>query len=61
MAAVHLHEERAENPVRVSVETRYGLIRGGRAANGCAVFLGMYTDIVHVYYACALFTVSFRA
>ncbi|KZT21067.1 alpha/beta-hydrolase [Neolentinus lepideus HHB14362 ss-1] len=35
----HLHDELAENPARVTVETKYGPITGGRAANGAAVWL----------------------
>lgn len=54
MAAVHLHEELAQNPARVLVETRYGTIRGGRAANGAAIFLGkLWFHIFLLYsYSC---------
>lgn len=36
----HLPEEIAANPERVKVETKYGTVTGGRAANGAAAFLG---------------------
>ncbi|KAI0692905.1 carboxylesterase [Cytidiella melzeri] len=39
MARVHLQEELLATQSRVTVETRYGPIRGGRAKNGTAVFL----------------------
>ncbi|OCH89195.1 carboxylesterase [Obba rivulosa] len=39
MATAHLHDELARFPERVTVQTRFGAIRGGRAANGAAVFL----------------------
>ncbi|ESK82478.1 putative carboxylesterase [Moniliophthora roreri MCA 2997] len=35
----HLHDKLAHNPVRVTVETRFGPVIGGRADNGAAVFL----------------------
>ncbi|EPQ55190.1 carboxylesterase [Gloeophyllum trabeum ATCC 11539] len=35
----HLHDELAESPARVTAETRYGPVVGGRAANGAAVWL----------------------
>jgi hypothetical protein len=36
----HLHDELARNPARVSVGTPYGVVVGGRAANGAVIFLG---------------------
>jgi len=36
---VHLHDELARNPARVSVDTRYGLVVGGRASNEAVIFL----------------------
>ena len=36
----HLHDELARNPARVSVDTRYGLVVGGRASNEAVIFLG---------------------
>ncbi|EMD35663.1 hypothetical protein CERSUDRAFT_157551 [Gelatoporia subvermispora B] len=39
MATVHLHDELTQSTERVTVQTRFGTIRGGRAANGAAVFL----------------------
>ncbi|KAL0954085.1 hypothetical protein HGRIS_005232 [Hohenbuehelia grisea] len=38
MAAIHLHDE-LKDSARVSVETRFGKLTGGRASNGAAVFL----------------------
>ncbi|KIK65101.1 hypothetical protein GYMLUDRAFT_39488 [Collybiopsis luxurians FD-317 M1] len=35
----HIHDELALSPARVTVETRYGKVTGGRASNGAAVFL----------------------
>ncbi|TFK50958.1 carboxylesterase [Heliocybe sulcata] len=35
----HLHDELAENRARVTVETQFGPVTGGRAANGAAVWL----------------------
>ncbi|KAJ3509046.1 hypothetical protein NLJ89_g5425 [Agrocybe chaxingu] len=37
--AIHLHDELARNPTRVTVETAFGPIIGGRADNGSVVFL----------------------
>lgn len=42
MAAVHLHDELKSSP-RIHVETKYGKLTGGRAENGAAVFLGVYS------------------
>lgn len=42
MSRVHLQEELLQSDARVTVETRYGSVRGGRAANGAAVFLGAH-------------------
>lgn len=39
MAPVHLQEELVKSATLVTVETRFGQIRGGRAANGAAAFL----------------------
>ncbi len=39
-AHLHLHEELASNAARVTVETKFGKITGGRASNGAVVFLG---------------------
>ncbi|PSS37448.1 hypothetical protein PHLCEN_2v655 [Hermanssonia centrifuga] len=39
MAPLHLQEELVNSESRVTVETRYGSIEGGRAMNGTAVFL----------------------
>ena len=36
----HLHDELAQNSARVSVDTPYGPVIGGRAANGAVIFLG---------------------
>ena len=36
----HLHDELARNPVRVYVNTAYGPVIGGRAANDAVIFLG---------------------
>ena len=36
----HLHEELAQSTELVSVQTHHGAIRGRRATNGAAVFLG---------------------
>ncbi|KAF8997843.1 carboxylesterase [Cyathus striatus] len=35
----HLHDELRQNPARVAVVTDFGPVKGGRAANGAAVFL----------------------
>jgi hypothetical protein len=40
MAQVHLQEELIKTDTPVIVETRHGPVRGGRAANGAAAFLG---------------------
>ncbi|KAH9479263.1 putative esterase [Psilocybe cubensis] len=37
--APHLHDELANNPERVTVETAFGPVIGGRAQNGSAIFL----------------------
>ncbi|EKM58177.1 uncharacterized protein PHACADRAFT_252281 [Phanerochaete carnosa HHB-10118-sp] len=39
MALVHLQEELIKSSTPVTVETRFGPVRGGRAANGAATFL----------------------
>lgn len=39
MSRVHLQDELLESPDRVSVQTRYGTLRGRCARNGAAVFL----------------------
>ena len=45
MPEVHLHDELARNPARrVSVDTRYGLVLGGRASNKAVIFLGNLTN-----------------
>jgi len=36
----HLHDELAQNPSRVTIDTVFGPVTGGRATNGAAVFLG---------------------
>lgn len=41
MPILHLHDELAKNPARITVETTHGKITGGRAINGAAVFLGI--------------------
>ena len=40
MPEAHVHDELARNPARVSVDTRYGLVVGGRASNEAVIFLG---------------------
>ena len=40
MPEEHLHDELARNPARVSVDTRYGPVVGGRASNEAVIFLG---------------------
>ena len=40
MPEAHLHEELARNSARVWVDTRYGLVVGGRASNEAVIFLG---------------------
>ncbi|THH06858.1 hypothetical protein EW145_g3793, partial [Phellinidium pouzarii] len=37
--ATHISEELERNPARVTVQTQFGKVTGGRAANGAAVFL----------------------
>ncbi|TFY69190.1 hypothetical protein EVG20_g3261 [Dentipellis fragilis] len=39
MAKVHLGEELPESKERVTVETRFGPVTGGRTKNGATVFL----------------------
>ncbi|KAH8089868.1 carboxylesterase [Cristinia sonorae] len=39
MSRVHLQEELLSSSTRVVVETKYGSVRGGKAANGAQVFL----------------------
>jgi hypothetical protein len=41
----HLHDELAANPARVTIETVFGPVTGGRATNGAAVFLGTCTSM----------------
>lgn len=36
----HLHDELIASSARLTVDTRYGKVIGGRASNGAAVFLG---------------------
>lgn len=36
----HLHDELKCSPARVPVDTPYGRVVGGRAANGAVIFLG---------------------
>ena len=52
--ALHLHNEMARNPVRVSVDTRYGPVVGGRAANEAVIFLGNLVFVVLLAMACVL-------
>lgn len=40
MREAHLHDELESNHARVSVNTRYGPVVGGRAANEAVIFLG---------------------
>ena len=40
MASVHLQDEIARDPDRITVNTQFGPVKGGRAANGASVFLG---------------------
>ena len=42
MPEEHLHDELARNPARVSVDTPYGLVVGGRASNETVIFLGNF-------------------
>ena len=37
---MHLQDELARSADRVTVETQFGPVTGGRALNGAAVFLG---------------------
>ena len=47
MARVHLQEELVKTATPVTVETRFGPVRGGRAANGAAAFLGIvFPDLI---------------
>jgi len=39
---LHLSEELSRMKTRVSVNTKYGKVTGGRALNGTAVFLGKF-------------------
>jgi len=50
MPSIHLHDELAQTHERVAVKTRFGLVTGGRARNGAAVFLGkgLITDIMSI-------------
>ena len=41
MARVHLQEELVNTATPLTVETRFGSVRGGRAANGAVAFLGI--------------------
>jgi hypothetical protein len=36
----HLHDELAKNPARVTVQTAFGPVVGGRATSGSVIFLG---------------------
>ena len=36
----HIHDELAKNPARVTIQTAFGPVVGGRATNGSVVFLG---------------------
>lgn len=40
---LHLQDELARSQDRVTVQTQFGPVVGGRALNGTAVFLGMYS------------------
>ena len=42
----HLHDELAKNPARVTVQTAFGPVVGGRASNGSVIFLGKTVVIV---------------
>jgi hypothetical protein len=46
MAPAHLQEELIETDTPVTAETRYGPVRGGRAANGAAAFLGTILQVL---------------
>ena len=48
MPTLHLHDELAQSNERVSAQTKYGAVVGGRALNGSAVFLGMLAMVVTV-------------
>lgn len=39
---LHIQDELLQNPERVTVQTQYGPITGGRASTGAAAFLGSY-------------------
>ncbi|KDQ52807.1 hypothetical protein JAAARDRAFT_197885 [Jaapia argillacea MUCL 33604] len=39
MSDAHLHDELTSNPARVTADTKFGRLTGGRAANGAAVWL----------------------
>lgn len=47
MSQLHLQDELAQTQASVVVQTRFGPIKGGRALNGAAVFLGtqLYDNI----------------
>ena len=62
MAHVHLQDEIARNPERITVDTQFGPVKGGRAANGASVFLGRHPpcssfrplhDLRAIYVPCA--------
>ena len=38
--STHLQDELLKTATPLAVETRYGRVKGGRAENGAAVFLG---------------------
>ncbi len=43
MSSIHLHEELSQTNAKVTVETRFGFVTGGRSKNGAVVFLGKST------------------
>lgn len=57
MSRVHLQEELAQSGAKVTVETQHGTIRGRRAANGAAVFLGASISAARSS-TCTVFTLT---
>lgn len=41
MSDAHIQDELVASPARVTVQTRYGPVTGGKAKNGAIVFLGV--------------------
>lgn len=39
---IHLQDELSQSTARITVQTRFGPVTGGKAINGTSVFLGIF-------------------